>query len=216
VIYPEFGDRRIVDLNPRDLDEWYRKLATGEGRSRALKATSIRRHHAVLSASLSQAVRWGWLDCNPAERARPPRLERTELRVPTDDEMRSLLAAATERNERWGMLLTLAVLAGARRSELCALRQTDFDGDSVRFGRSLYRAGTDKGEKSTKTCREVGQPLIIVSAHRGMARAGAPTAWHRRPPGCCSSRATTATWSGWWSPGKWRSSAPRRAAPRST
>lgn len=38
MIYPEFGDRRIVDLTPRDLDEWYRKLATGEGRSRALKA----------------------------------------------------------------------------------------------------------------------------------------------------------------------------------
>jgi len=72
VIYPEFGDKRIVDLTPRDLDEWYRKHATGEGRSRALKATSIRRHHAVLSASLSPAVRWGWLDCNPAERAHPP------------------------------------------------------------------------------------------------------------------------------------------------
>jgi len=42
--------------------------------------------------------------------------------VPTDDEVRSLLAAATERDERWGMLLTLAVLAGARRSEPCALR----------------------------------------------------------------------------------------------
>jgi integrase len=76
----------------------------------------------VLSASLSQAVRWGWLDCNPAERAQSPSLERIELRVPTDDEVRSLLTAATERNERWGMLLTLAVPAGARRSELCALR----------------------------------------------------------------------------------------------
>ncbi|HEX3333798.1 MAG TPA: hypothetical protein VHS57_05620, partial [Acidimicrobiales bacterium] len=37
VIFPEFGDVPIADLTPRHLDEWYRKLATGEGRDRPLK-----------------------------------------------------------------------------------------------------------------------------------------------------------------------------------
>jgi hypothetical protein len=58
-IFPEFGDVPIGELTPRHLDEWYRKLATGEGRDRPLKPTSIRRHHALLSSALSQAVRWG-------------------------------------------------------------------------------------------------------------------------------------------------------------
>ncbi len=129
-IFPEFGDVPIAELTPRHLDEWYRKLATGEGRDRPLKPTSIRRHHAVLSAALSQAVRWGWLDRNPAERAEPPPLGRTELRVPTPDEVRALLARGAERNERWGMLLSLAVLTGARRGELCAMRWTDVEGDT--------------------------------------------------------------------------------------
>ena len=52
------------------------------------------------------------------------------------------------------MLLSLAVLTGARRGELCALRWSDVDGNSIRFRRSLYRAGIERGEKSTKSGRE--------------------------------------------------------------
>ena len=88
VIFPEFGDVPIADLTPGISTSWYRKLATGEGRERPLKPASIRRHHAVLSASLSQDVRWGWLDRDPAERAQPPPLGRTELQVPTVEEVR--------------------------------------------------------------------------------------------------------------------------------
>jgi len=171
VIFPEFGDLPITDLTPRLLDEWYRKLATGEGRARSLKATSIRRHHAILSASLSQAVRWGWIDRNPAERSQPPSIERVELQVPTPDEVRRLLAAAQDRGPHWGMLLTLAVLTGGRRGELCGLRWIDVEGDSIRFRRSLYRAGDERGEKSTKTGRErriaiAGGGMAILEAWR--------------------------------------------------
>ena len=165
VIFPEFGDLPIAELTPRHLDEWYRKLVTGEGRARPLKATSIRRHHAILSSALSQAVRWGWIERNPAERSQPPALERVELQVPTPDEVRRLLAAAQARGPRWGMLLTLAVLTGGRRSELCGLRWIDVDGDSIRFRRSLYRAGEERGEKATKTGRE----RRIAVAGAGMA-----------------------------------------------
>jgi len=165
VIFPEFGDLPIAELTPRHLDEWYRKLATGEGRARPLKATSIRRHHGVLSSALSQAVRWEWIDRNPAERSQPPALERVELQVPTPDEVRRLLAAAQARGPRWGMLLTLAVLTGGRRGELCGLRWIDVEGDSIRFRRSLYRAGEERGEKATKSGRE----RKIAVAGAGMA-----------------------------------------------
>ncbi len=172
-IFPEFGDVPIAELTPRHLDEWYGKLATGGGRDRPLKPTSIRRHHAVLSAALSQAVRWGWLDRNPAERAEPPPLGRAELRVPTSDEMRALLARGAERDERWGMLLSLAVLTGARRGELCAMRWTDVDADTIRIRRSLYRAGTDRGEKSTKGGRE--RWVVVAPSGRALLEA-----WHKR------------------------------------
>ena len=130
-----------------------------------MKATSIRRHHAILSSSLSQAVRWGWIERNPAERSQPPSMERVELQVPTPDEVKRLLAAAQARGPRWGMLLTLAVLTGGRRGEICGLRWIDVDGDTLRFRRSLYRAGVERGEKTTKSGRE----RRIAIAGLGMA-----------------------------------------------
>jgi integrase len=169
VIYPEFGDVPIADLTPRHLDEWYRKLATGEGRDRPLKAASIRRHHAVLSSALSQAVRWGWIDRNPAERAQPPPLGHVELQVPTVEEVQALLSAGARRNERWGMLLSLAVLTGARRGELCALRWTDIEGERIGIRRSLYRAGTDRGEKNTEGGRE--RWVVVAPAGRALLEA---------------------------------------------
>ena len=156
VIYPEFGDLPITQLTPRMLDEWYRKLATGEGRDRKLKATSIRRHHAILSSSLSQAVRWGWIERNPAERSQPPSMERVELQVPTPDEVRRLLAAAQARGPNWGMLLSLAVLTGGRRGELCGLRWIDVEGDTLRFRRSLYQTGVGSNRVLTSRFAKSG------------------------------------------------------------
>ena len=64
----------------------------------------------MLSSALSLAVRWGWIEPSPVDRAQPQTMERTELQVPTPDEVRALLAAATTGHRRWGMLLSLAVL----------------------------------------------------------------------------------------------------------
>ena len=135
----------------------------------------------MLSASLSQAVRWGWLDRNPAERAQPPPLGQAELQVPTLEEVHALLSRGAERNERWGMLLSLAVLTGARRGELCALRWTDVEGERIRIRRSLYRAGTDRGEKSTKGGRE--RWVVVAPTGRALLEA-----WHAR----CSEVGTAA------------------------
>lgn len=184
-IYPELGAIPLKDLTPRHLDEWYRKLLTGEGRRyrtstqeanttagalppRRLSPATVRRHHAVLSAALSQAVRWGWIEHNPAARATPPELPRNELQVPTSAEVRKLLAAARSRRPEWGVLVALALVTGARRGELCALRWNDVEGGTVRISRSVYRAGSERGEKSTKGGRsrriplgEVGRTLLV-------------------------------------------------------
>ncbi len=71
------------------------------------------------------------------------------------------------------MLLSLAVLTGARRGELCAMRWTDVEGDTIRIRRSLYRAGTDRGEKSTKGGRE--RWVVVAPAGRTLLEA-----WHGR------------------------------------
>jgi len=154
VLAPELGDIALRDLTPRHLDELYRKLSTGEGRERPLSPASVRRYHAVLSAALSQAVRWGWMESNPAARAEPPAIGQRTLTIPTHAEVKALLTAARARSPKWGMLLALAVGTGARRGELCALRWTDIENGTIRIRRSIYRAGDERGEKSTKAGRE--------------------------------------------------------------
>ena len=78
VIFPALGDVLIIDLIPRHLDELYRRLRRAKGgpdRSNQPVSAGIM---PVLSASLGQAVRWGWLDRNPPSGpncrswARPP------------------------------------------------------------------------------------------------------------------------------------------------
>jgi integrase len=79
------------------------------------------------------------------------------------------------------MLFTLAVLTGGRRGELCGLRWIDVEGDSIRFRRSLYRAGEERGEKYTKTGREprnsvAGAGMAILRDWQTRCEAAAETA----------------------------------------
>jgi integrase len=155
VIYPALGDIPAKDLTARHLDELYRRLRMGEGPTgRKLSPATVRRYHAVISASMGQAVRWGWIDRNPAERAEPPEVDKGKQKIPTVDEVRRLALAAHEVKPEWGILVKLAVLTGSRRGELCALRWPDVGPDTIRFARSIYRAGAQRGEKATKSGRE--------------------------------------------------------------
>jgi hypothetical protein len=62
----ELGTKDLRKLEGRDLDAFYYRL-----RRRGLSATSVRRYHAVLSASLNQAVRWGLLEHSRPLRQHP-------------------------------------------------------------------------------------------------------------------------------------------------
>jgi hypothetical protein len=112
VLVPELGDVALRDLTPRHLDELYRKLTVGEGQERGLSPTSVRCYRAVLSETLSHAVRWGWLEANPAARDEPPPPGQPVLTVPTHAEVEALPAAARERAPKWGMPLALGVGTG--------------------------------------------------------------------------------------------------------
>jgi integrase len=150
VLDPVLGSIQLAKLTTRHLDELYRDLA-----QKGLSPSSIRRYHAVLSAALSQAVRWEWLAVNPAANATLPAMRRTDLEAVTVEELGRLMASAEEANPRFAMLLKLGVLTGARRGELCALRWRDVDLEEGRLTirTSLYRAGEERGEKAPKSGR---------------------------------------------------------------
>ena len=80
------------------------------------------RIHVVLRAAFAQAVRWGWIWDNPAERAHRIVTVSPELRPPTPDELRALLDHVAARDPQLHVLLVLAAFTGARRAQLLGLR----------------------------------------------------------------------------------------------
>ena len=143
-INPTLGQVKITELTPRQIDHWLAGTTD-------LKPATRRKYFAVLTASLTQAVKWGWLDINPATRATAPALEHVELQVPTKDEVVALIDAMG--SPVWSMALRLAVLTGCRRGEVCGLMWSDLEGGQIHVARSIFRAKRQTYIKSTKSGR---------------------------------------------------------------
>ena len=137
------------------LDACYRQwLAEG------LSPATVHMYHAILSAACRQAVKWGWIDRAPTERATPPKVERKEMVVPTPEQLSALIKAAEDDDPVLATAIALAALTGARRGELVALRwsDVDLDGGKVRIERALTVAGGEQHIGPTKTHASRGRP----------------------------------------------------------
>ena len=176
VIVPALGQIQIADLTARHLDEFYRQLLIGP---EAISASSVRRYHAIISAALNRAVKWGWLATNVASRATLPEVERPALQVPTLEEIQQLISSLQAEKDLYGMACLIAVSTGLRRGEVCALRWSDYAGGALTVQRSAYKVGKEVGVKSTKSGRVRLVPVIgalATALHQWRARCEAAAA----------------------------------------
>ncbi|GAA2897508.1 hypothetical protein GCM10010472_64980 [Pseudonocardia halophobica] len=119
---------------------------------RPLANATIRKIHFCLSGARARAVRWRWIAVNPLDQAEPPRGSVAEPDPPTAEQAAAILASAfTEL--WWGCFLWLAMVTGARRGELCALRwnRLDLDRAVLTIRSSIAQRDTKTWEKDTKT-----------------------------------------------------------------
>lgn len=147
-IVPALGHIDVARLSASDLDAFYAALL-----GRGLKPLSVRKCHAILSAALRQAVRWGWIDRSPIERASPPSSRSREIVPPTVAEVRILLERCEQSNSDLASLIYVAVTTGCRRGELCGLRwsDVDLDGATLVVARSVSDTPGRVEVKETKT-----------------------------------------------------------------
>ena len=189
----------------------------------------------VLRAAFAQAMRWGWVWDNPAERANRIAAASTEPCPPTPWELRRLLDHVGGRDAQFHVFLVLAAFTGARRAQLLGLRWYNVHLVSRRVS---FCAGWVEGPDGptlalTKNKRRHVVDLdpatfAVLAAHadrRGLgvdgfvfSDDGGVTAWkpnrvtkafirHRRAPACGRSGCTTFAIHG-------DRDAPRRRAPR--
>jgi integrase len=154
-ILPAFGTRKVRTLRASELDAFYaRLLRTGGEGGRSMSPQSVHHVHAVFRSLLNQAVKWGWCGVNPATRASPPKVRRHEFKLPSIDEVITLIQAAEEHDADLGCFLRLAVVTGARRGEVCALRwkNVNLPRGTVSISRSIVDGSNAQLiEKDTKT-----------------------------------------------------------------
>ena len=119
-VIDKIGHIPLAQLQPRDLQGLYTRLQK-EGQS----ARSVIFAHFIIRKALADAVAWGLLAMNPADRAVPPRLSPREIVPPTMEQAQAFLRAA--KTERLYALWVFLALSGVRKGEALALQWDDID-----------------------------------------------------------------------------------------
>ncbi len=163
---------QLAKLRPLHLQELYAAKRQNTGRADgkgSLSATSVLHIHRVVHEALNTGVRWQLIGTNPADAARPPRQERTEMKVLDEEQTKALLDSM-----RSTMLYTpvlIAATTGLRRGELLGLRWADVDLDAgtVVVRQTLQRSSgglSFSQPKTQKSRRTVTLPSMTTKALR--------------------------------------------------
>ena len=180
-VLPNLGHKKLTDLELRDVDLLYGRMLAGTlpnpngdrgVTGRPLGARTVRLAHAALSQALSQAVRWGMLQHNPAALATIPSHHPREKEVLTATERERFLEACSD--SFYGTFYRLLVDTGLRPGEACALKWSDVDFPRGTIGvhRTVTRgSGGDavlaepKTKKSRRTVPMLGSLRDELLAH---------------------------------------------------
>lgn len=163
-VRPAFGNRKLSDVRPLDVQKLYGEMTNDKG----LSARSVRMVHAVLSSAMKQAVKWNMLSRNPCDSAELPRMVRREMQALSPETASRFLEAA--KDDKHGIVLSFALATGMRPEEYLALKWSDVDlqTGSVTVTRTLvWRKGGGWyfGEpKTSRSRRSMPLPRSLVSS----------------------------------------------------
>jgi integrase len=157
----------LARLQPLAIQSFYNNLRrTGHKRRQGgLSEQTLLHIHKVLTAGLSQAIRWRLLAFNPAEGVNPPRPARVEMRTLNSDEMQTLLRTAEPTPLYVPIVLWLTT--AVRRGELLGLMWRDVDRENNRL--SIVRTLEEtkgglvlKAPKTAPSTRSLPLPLVAI------------------------------------------------------
>lgn len=160
-ILPRFRSEKLTDLNAEDIDDLHRAIGT----TKPIRANRVVE---VLSKALNLAVRWEWIDKNPAVGVQMY-LEQPRKRYASPAELARVLEAMAGHPEQDSCdAIRLAILTGARKGEVFKARWQDID----------LEAGTwKKASAHTKQKRDHQVPLsgaAVELLHRRKQTAKGP------------------------------------------
>ncbi len=179
---PALGKLPLDKLGPIHVQDLIdRKLKEG------MAPKSVRYMHGILRNALNRAIRWNYIERNPAAHVDGPRTEQEEIQPFSRDEAHRFLRAI--KGDRLEALYTVALTMGLRQGEALGLRWRDVDlqlGD-IRINKQLQRVD-HKYElvepKTTRSRRHLAVPPAILGSLRAhkerqeRERSEAGRRWH--------------------------------------
>lgn len=172
-VYPYIGAIKLNRLRPVALENMMLELRKRTSRGKQIQEKTAQKYLTVVSAVLSDAKRNEIIRKNPARMIDLPMTRKTIQRIPTMDEVQTLLNALAKEPRHYRLFFLLSLYTGCRRGELCALKWSDFTikGDSVLLTVSRSRssvAGSGIMEGSTKNGKS--RQILLSSELRGILR----------------------------------------------
>lgn len=105
----------------------YDECFTTQRNNEPLKPGTIHTYHRALSAVLYRAVKWKYIESNPAEKADLPSIAHRRAKYLDEPDARRLLELLQAEPIMWRAVITFDLLSGLRRAELLGLRWCDVD-----------------------------------------------------------------------------------------
>jgi integrase len=125
----------------------------GTGKEGYLSSATIHYIQRVLNNIFSRAVEWEVIKHNPVSKVKKPKITQKETDVYDEEEVFNLLMALKKEEQRWRVLITLAVLTGMRKGELLGLEwgSVDLSAGTIHVKQNLVYANGEQIVKETKT-----------------------------------------------------------------
>jgi integrase len=127
-VLPAIGHLKIRQLTSGRMELFLQALARGDALHDPVKGATVNRFHSLLSSVFRHAMRQGLVAVNPLAGGAVPRSKESPIipRFLGRDEQRRLLAAIRNECPKKVLEVELAVLTGARRSELFNAKWEDW------------------------------------------------------------------------------------------
>ena len=156
-IVPYLGEVLLTDLTPRDLDIFYDSLQDKpavilkghKNTERTITPSVIQKIHVLLRSALNMAVRWGYIQTNPAEYVTPPEYRQKEQEIWTGGEALFALECCQDPILKLAMLLALG--CSMRIGEILGLQWDHVFCSEEEIETGMARVRIDREVKRCKT-----------------------------------------------------------------
>ena len=177
-ILPELGDKMLIELTTISLNEFVNdKLKNGRirvrGENYGLSPKTVKEFITLLKKALDKAVQEGEMLFNPCHSVHVPSEVKTEVQILEQEEQHTLEShIPTTFMPNSPLMVKVALHAGLRNGEVCALKIKDIDlvKGLINVDKTLYRTRTKTGKteiviSKTKNKRQRFVPISDELKH---------------------------------------------------